>query len=145
MASSPLSPLSPITPGREVIFESYLHKTPPLDKLFVVSTFRFSVSVARDPMRELTRTLFARSGSLCTCVCILPIHVHVVVLYRTCSLNDIIVPSTVKITTSSLLFIRCSSQKWKKRWFVLSRNDPVSLAVCHILDYTITIILFVSV
>ena len=37
MASSPLSPCSPMTPGREVIFESYLHKTPPLDKLFVVS------------------------------------------------------------------------------------------------------------
>ena len=37
MASSPLSPGSPLTPAGEVIFESFLHKTPPLDKLFVVS------------------------------------------------------------------------------------------------------------
>ena len=37
MAVSPTTPpRSPLTPGREILFESYLQKTPPLDKLFVV-------------------------------------------------------------------------------------------------------------
>lgn len=35
--SSPVgSPLSPFAPGCDIVFESYLHKTPPLDRLFVV-------------------------------------------------------------------------------------------------------------
>ena len=36
---------APLGLGEEVIFESYLHKTPPLDRLFVVSELNLAVEV----------------------------------------------------------------------------------------------------
>ena len=44
--SSPVgSPVSPFAPGCDIVFESYLHKTPPLDRLFVVrSSYNYGSS-----------------------------------------------------------------------------------------------------
>ncbi|XP_019856874.1 PREDICTED: uncharacterized protein LOC109585304 [Amphimedon queenslandica] len=49
MAASPSSPLSPLAPDVEILFESYLQKTPPLDKLFVKWKKRWFVLSRTNP------------------------------------------------------------------------------------------------
>ena len=65
--SPPVSPLSPRgPPRREILFESYLQKTPPLEKIFVVSIADIIVlACLYSPTVQLFQNTHTGSGNTC--------------------------------------------------------------------------------
>lgn len=152
MAASPTTTSPPTrsltsqsSQGGEILFESYLHKTPPLDKLFVV----------REDPYERNRVWLCPAilKPQHQCVhCSRPCIIHIP-CFSCCfdklvsnSLATRIAPPLFTLTfcSSKITFSLFYTQTWNRRYFVLSRPDPVSFKIALPFTANLTISPFSS-